>query len=224
MKNRSEINVLIACEESGTVRDAFLNLGFNAVSCDILPTSSPGPHIQGDAIKALNSKKWDLVVAHPPCTYLSNSGVRWLFSKKEGLNIDRIKKLFEAAKFFKEFVQFAKESGVPVAIENPIMHKYGKNEIFEEERERKPTQVVQPWQFGHGETKATCFWLYGLPPLIPTDIVEGREQRIWKLPPSEDRQKLRSKTFKGIAEAMAKQWGDFILKSEDLFCSKYPKN
>jgi len=138
-----------------------------------------------------------MVIAHPPCTRLSNSGVRWL-SERNLWN-----DMYQACEFFNAFQQYAQNGG-SVAIENPIPHKYAKKYIG------GYSQIIQPWMFGHGETKATCLWLYNLPKLVPTNIVEGREQRIWKLPPGEDRAKLRSKTFHGIAEAMARQWGDYI--------------
>ncbi|HMC01381.1 MAG TPA: hypothetical protein VKN14_10140 [Flavobacteriaceae bacterium] len=212
------MKILIACEYSGTVREAFSKLGNNAWSCDLLPTEIPGNHYQEDAIKILWGEKWDMVIAHPPCTYLSNSGVRWLASKKpkDGyvkaknsdiyINPERWAKVVESAKFFKQFKLYGKLGG-KIAIENPIMHKYGKEEIFLKSENSQPTQIIQPWQFGHGETKATCLWLYNLPNLEATKIVEGREQRIWKMPPRKDRWKERSRTFEGIAQAMAQQWG-----------------
>ena len=187
------MRVLIACEYSGKVRDAFLELGHDAISCDLLPTERPGPHYQGDVFDILE-KGWDLMVAHPPCTYLCNSGVTWLH-RQEG----RWDKMKEGAEFFKRLLN----APIPyIAIENPIMHKYAVDIIG-----RRQDQVVQPWQFGHGETKATCFWLKNLPLLVPTDIVEGRVQRLHRLPPSKDRAKLRSETYQGIANAIAKQWG-----------------
>lgn len=187
------MKVLVACEFSGTVRDAFARRGHNAWSCDLLPTESPGNHIQGDVLEILNDG-WDLMIAHPPCTYLTNSGVRWLHSQ-EG----RWRLMEEGALFFKRLL----EADIPrKAIENPIMHKYAVEIIG-----RRQDQVIQPWQFGHGEIKATCLWLENLSPLVPTDIVIGREARVHKLPPSEDRWKLRSITYPGIAEAMAMQWG-----------------
>jgi hypothetical protein len=199
------MKVLIACEYSGIVRDAFAKKGHDAWSCDLLPTEIPGNHIQGDVSRVLWGKNWDLVIAHPPCTYLANSGVRWLVTK-DGIDPERAKKMAEAAKFFRQFDFYGRVGG-KIAIENPIMHGYARDEIFFEKGKGKPTQIIQPWQFGHGETKATCLWLYGLPKLKPTDVVEGREQRIWKMRPTPDRQKLRSKTYPGIAQAMADQWG-----------------
>ena len=188
------MKVLIACEFSGTVRNAFIAQGHDAISCDILPTELPGPHIQGD-IMNVDFSKFDLMIAHPPCTYLCNSGVVWLYRDESRWN-----KMREAAKFFKYLLDAPVKH---IAVENPIMHKYAVEIIG-----RRQDQVIQPWQFGHGETKATCLWLKNLPKLTPTNIVEGREQRLHKLPPSKDRWKLRSMTYKGIAEAMAKQWGN----------------
>lgn len=187
------MKVLIACEYSGTVRDAFIKLGHEAISCDLLPTDLPGPHHQGNIFDIINNG-WDLMIAHPPCTYLCNSGVSWLYRDES-----RWEKMRDGANFFKLLL----ESNIPkIAIENPIMHKYAVEIIG-----RRQNQVIQPWQFGHGETKATCFWLKNLPELKPTNIVEGREQRLHRLPPSKDRWKIRSKTFQGIADAMAQQWG-----------------
>lgn len=183
------MKVLIACEYSGTVRDAFLALGHEAMSCDLLPTDAPGPHYQGDVRDVLDFP-WDLMIAHPPCTHLSVSGARHFQAKK-------LQGRQQASVSF--FMMLAK-SGIPrIAIENPVCIM---SSIW-----RKPDQIIQPWQFGHGETKATCLWLKGLPVLTPTNIVEGREARIHNLPPSEDRWKIRSATYSGIAQAMADQWG-----------------
>jgi hypothetical protein len=187
------MNILIGCEFSGTVREAFRRRGFNAVSCDLLPTEIEGPHYQGDIFDIL-CEGWDVLIAHPPCTYLARSGLHWN-NKKPG----RAQKTEEGIKFFLDLVN----SPIPFkALENPIGCL--------STRYRKPDQIIQPWQFGHGETKATCLWLQGLPKLEPTNIVEGREQRLWKLPPSPTRSKERSRTFVGIAEAMANQWGKFL--------------
>lgn len=181
------MRVLIACEFSGTVRDAFARRAHDAVSCDVLPTDTPGAHILGD-IRSVDLRSFDLMIAHPPCTHLAASGARWWKHKAT-----------EQAEAV-EFVRWLMINGPErYAIENPI--GYLSTAI------RKPDQIIQPWQFGHGETKATCLWLRGVPPLEATNIVSGREARIHRMPPSPDRWKLRSITFKGIAEAMAEQWG-----------------
>lgn len=187
------MRVLVACEYSGRVRDAFISRGHEAVGCDLLPTDSPGPHVVGDVLTVI-ADGWDLMVAHPPCTYLCNSGVCWLHKDP-----NRWARMREGAEFFKALLN----APIPrIAVENPIMHKYAKEIIGADK-----TQVVHPWQHGHGESKATCLWLKGLPPLMPTNIVEGRVQRLHRLPPSENRWKLRSTTYSGIAAAMAAQWG-----------------
>lgn len=185
------MRVLIACEESQEVCKAFRALGHEAYSCDIQPCSGGHPewHLQVDALQMLKIK-WDLIIAHPPCTDLAVSGARWFAEKRAD---GRQQKSIEF------FMQFANCTCERIAIENPIGIM---SSIW-----RKPDQIIQPWQFGHGETKATCLWLKGLPGLKPTDIVEGREQRIWKMPPGAERSKLRSKTYPGIAKAMAEQWG-----------------
>lgn len=186
------MNVLVACEYSGVVRDAFIAKGHNAISCDLLPTDRPGPHIQGDCIDAIKSRQWDLIIMHPPCTALAVSGNRWY-----GKGMPKHNERLESIKWTLDLWELAKRHArIGVAMENPV----GVLPM-------KPTQYIQPWQFGHGETKKTGLWLHNLPPLVPTDIVEGREQRIWKLPPSADRWKIRSTTFQGIADAMAAQWG-----------------
>jgi len=188
------MRVLVACEESGMVREAFRRKGHDAWSCDTQPTSAPGTHFQCD-IKYILGQNWDLMIAHPPCTFLSNSGVRWLETEP-----GRKEKLKQGAEFFMKLW----EAKIPmIAVENPIMHKYAIELIGG----RKPDQILQPWFFDHGETKATCLWLKGLPPLMSTVIHTGRKQRMAKLPPSDDRAKLRSKTYPHIAEAMANQWG-----------------
>lgn len=180
--------VLIACEFSGVVRDAFRRCGHDACSCDLLPCEAGGNfHLQQD-VRTVLSGDWDLMVAHPPCTYLASSGARWFKSRK--------KEQVEAVNFF---MQLARASIPRIAIENPIG--------IMSTRWRKPDQIIQPWQFGHGETKATCLWLKGLPTLIPTEIVAGRNARVWRMSPSVDRGKLRSITLRGIADAMASQWG-----------------
>lgn len=188
------MRVLVACEFSGIVRDAFIKVGHYAVSCDLLDSESNlGVHYKDDVRKLLNCN-WDLMIAHPPCTYLCNSGVRWLTN-----NPERYRQMQDAAYFFKRLLQADIDK---VCIENPIMHKYAKEIIGVDQ-----TQIIQPWQYGHGETKATCLWLKNLPKLEPTNIVEGREARMHSLSPSKDRSKLRSITYKGISEAMAQQWG-----------------
>lgn len=184
------MKVLVACEYSGTVRDAFARAGHDAWSCDVLPTESPGQHYQGD-VRDILGNGWDLMIAHPPCTYLSVSGMHWT---TRGL---RDPKLTEDAL---KFVQLLLNADIPrIALENPVS--------IISTRIRKPDQIVQPWMFGHGETKATCLWLKNLPKLLPTNVVEGREQKMWKMSPGKDRWKKRSKTYQGIADAMAAQWG-----------------
>lgn len=194
------MRVLIACEFSGTVRNAFRKLGHEAFSCDILPDENDSIfHYQDDIFHHLtkNFQSYDLMIAHPPCTYLCNSGVRHLYTKDGDINISRWEKMEKAKLFFENLLNYS----IPrIAVENPIPHRYGLGKTYD--------QIIQPWQFGHGETKATCLWLKNLPKLKPTNIVEGREQRIHKLPPSKDRWKLRSITYQGIAEAFASQWGD----------------
>ena len=183
------MKVLIACEYSGTVRDAFIARGHDAMSCDLLPTDVPGPHYQGDVTKILDDG-WDLMIAHPPCTHLAVSGARHFAVKKaSGVQDEAL-----------DFVRLLLNANIPkIALENPIS--------IISSRICKPDQIIQPWQYGHGETKATCLWLKGLPKLTPTNIVEGRLDRIHKMPPSPNRWKLRSTTYQGIADAMATQWG-----------------
>ena len=181
------MKVLIACEYSGAVRDAFINNGHDAMSCDLLPTDVDGPHYQGDVFDVINDG-WDLMIAHPPCTHLAVSGARWFK--------DKVEEQKEAL----EFVQRLMDAPIDkIAIENPIS--------IISSRIRKPEQIIQPWMFGHGETKATCLWLKGLPRLFATDVVEGREAKIHKMSPGPNRWKERSKTYQGIATAMANQWG-----------------
>lgn len=206
---------LIACEYSGAVRDSFKSKGWDAWSCDLLPTDVEGKHIQGDVIEVIN-EPWDFVGAHPPCTYLTNSGVRWLYNKDGSKNIERWIQLEEGVKFF----NLLKSNILVGYIENPIPHKYARDGFYSVVTGEwvdgigHYSQVIQPWQFGHGETKATCLWLKGLPPLRPTNIVEGREARIHRLPPSKDRWKERSKTFAGIAKAMAEQWSEYYTQRQ----------
>jgi len=181
------VRVLVACEYSGAVRDAFAARGHDAWSCDLLPTERLGDHIHGDVLQHLH-RNWDLMIAHPPCTHLAVSGARWFKDKQ----IEQAEAL--------DFVHRLMDAPIPrIALENPIS--------IISSRIRKPDQIIQPWQFGHGETKATCLWLKNLPKLTPTNIVEGREARIHKMPPGPDRWKERSRTFEGIAHAMAEQWG-----------------
>jgi len=201
-------NILVACEFSGTVREAFRELGFNAWSCDVLPSDLPGNHIQGDVREVLNHE-WDLMIAHPPCTYLTNSGVCHLHTDPS-----RWAKLDEAAEFFKALIN---APIAHIAIENPIPHKYASERIGQ-----KYSQIIQPWQFGHTESKATCLWLKNLPKLEESENVKAQmlllpanqRQRLHYLPPSKDRWKLRSKTYPGIAKAIAEQWSKVLLSNE----------
>jgi site-specific DNA-cytosine methylase len=182
------VRVLVACEFSGVVRDAFIAQGHDAMSCDLLPTEVPGPHYQGDVLDVLVPDYWDLMVAHPPCTHLAVSGARWFKDKRQEQEIAL------------DFVALLLDAPIPrIALENPVS--------VISSRIRRPDQVIQPWQFGHGEVKATCLWLKGLPKLQPSQVVEGREARVWRLPPGPDRWRERSRTFPGIAAAMAQQWG-----------------
>lgn len=183
------MRVLVACEFSGIVRDAFAARGHDAWSCDLLPSECPGKHWQGD-VRTIISDGWDLIIAFPPCTYLAVSGARWWAGRKAEQ---------EAALDFVRGFMLIGERGVKIAIENPIG--------CISTRLAKPTQIIQPWQFGHGEVKATCLWLYNLPLLKPTEIVEGRKPRVHHAAPSPDRWKERSRTLTGIAQAMAEQWG-----------------
>lgn len=185
------MKVLIGCENSGTVRDAFLRQGHEAISCDLLASDTPGPHYQGDLFDLIDYP-WDLAIFHPPCTHLAVSGAKHFEEKKnDGRH-------YAGAAFFMRIVR-ASAHIKKTAIEHPVSVI---STLW-----RQPDQIIQPWQFGHGETKTTCLWLKGLLPLQPTNIVEGRENRIHMMPPSETRWKERSKTYEGIAEAMAKQWG-----------------
>lgn len=190
------MKVLVACERFNRVRDAFIALGHDAWSCDLLMAAHPNvnykKHIKGD-VSPLLEERFDLVIAHPPCTYLCNSGVRWLKDSPQ-----RVEKMYEGALFFLKCLM---ANSPRVAVENPIMHKHAQAIIWE-----KPTQIIQPWMFGHGETKATCLWLKGLPKLVPTNVVSGREQRMWKTW-NKKSSMIRSITYSGIANAMAAQWG-----------------
>jgi site-specific DNA-cytosine methylase len=206
-KGSDIINVLVACEESQEVCKAFRARGHNAFSCDIQECSGGHPewHIMGDCLFIINgnssfitadgkwhdlNNRWDLIIAHPPCTDLAVSGARWFPEKQKD---------FRQQKACVFFMQMALADCDRIAIENPIGIM---SSVY-----RKPDQIIQPWQFGHGETKATCLWLKGLPHLVPTNIVGGREQKVWRMAPGPERAKLRSKTFPGIAKAMAEQWG-----------------
>lgn len=191
------MDVLIACEESGIVREAFNKLGHNAWSCDVLDTAIPRNHIKANVMDVLYNedlsfkgvpKSWDLMIAHPPCTHLAVSGARWFKDKKEEQK--------EALEFVKKLMEAPIDK---ICIENPIS--------IISTHIRKPDQIIQPWMFGHGETKATCLWLKNLPKLKPTRIVKGRENRIHRMAPGKDRAKLRSRSYLGIAEGMAQQWG-----------------
>ena len=181
------MRVLVACEFSGIVRKAFRARGHDAVSCDLMDSETHGPHYRGDVMDIINDG-WDLMIAHPPCTHLAVSGARWFRDKKDEQDV--------ALEFVRKLMDARIER---ICIENPIS--------IISSRIRKPDQIIQPWQFGHGETKATCLWLKGLPKLVPTKIVDGRENRIHRMPPGVDRWKERSRTFSGIALAMALQWG-----------------
>ena len=184
------MKVLIACEYSGAVRDAFVAQGHDAISCDLLPTDISGPHYQGD-VRDILEDGFDLMVAHHPCTHLAVSGARWFKDKQ----VEQAEAL--------EFVRLLLSAPIDkIALENPIS--------IISSRIRKPDQIIQPWQFGHGETKATCLWLKNLPKLQPTQIVDGREARVHKMSPGPNRWKERSKTYQGIANAMAQQWGGIV--------------
>lgn len=193
------MRVLVACEYSGTVRDAFIKLGHDAMSCDIIPTDVPGPHYEGDVLDVINDG-WDLMIAHPPCTYLSNAGARFLYPKGQ-LNSDRLKLGLEAKQFFMALYN----SNIPkICVENPIPSTVYELPLY--------TQTIQPYEYGHPFKKRTCLWLKGLPKLIPTNIVSERQSSKvpgnWFNKGGKDRQKNRAKTFQGIADAMASQWGN----------------
>lgn len=212
------MKALIGCEESQAVCIEFRKLGHEAYSCDLQPCSGGHPewHLEGDAISAAKSQTWDLVISFPPCTHLAVSGARW-FDKKR-LSGEQ----YEGVKFFLDIYELSNVTENPIGIMNggeyvrkwfPDLHEYGsKLGLWQ----NKP-QIIQPWQFGHGETKATCIWLKGVSPLAPTNITPGRDGRIWKMPPSPDRAKLRSKTYPGIAKAMAETWGKNTDDTHDLF-------
>lgn len=194
------MRMLVACEYSGTVRDEFSKLGWDAWSCDFEPAETDGNHLQCDVTTILNNN-WDLMIAHPPCERLCVSGARWLYEKKgwaeeQKAGLLLVKSLLNAPINY-------------IALENPVG-------IISTEI-RQPDQIIQPWMFGHGETKATCLWLKNLPKLKPTNIVDGRENRVHKLPPSPERKKLRAWRYKGIAKAMAQQWTEFYLKKIPIY-------
>lgn len=181
------MKVLVACEFSGVVRDAFRACGHDAWSCDLLPTEVDGPHLMAD-IRDISLQGFDLMVAHPPCTHLAVSGARWFKDKRQ------------EQKEALDFVRWLLDAPIPrIALENPVS--------VISSHIRKPDQVIQPWMFGHGETKATCLWLKNLPALKPTCIVDGRDNRIHRMAPSAERSKNRSRSYTGIAKAMAEQWG-----------------
>jgi len=217
MKHSSTLKVLVGCETSGVVREAFLERGFDAFSCDLLPADAPtNRHIQDDLLKVMRSERWDLMaVMHPPCTRLCNSGVRWLKKPPTGKTLDQMwKELEEGARFFSECLN----ADIPhIAIENPVMHKHAKARIkgfFDF------SQSVQPWHFAMEEAgpdnakKRTCLWLKNLPNLVPTGILDGSTARaeVHTASRTKDRWKIRSKTYPGIAGAMAEQWGNYLIK------------
>ena len=188
------MKILVACEFSGVVRDAFRDRGYEAVSCDLLPGERPGPHIVGNVLEVLD-RRWDLLLAFPPCTFLAASGARWFAG--------RLAQQEKALAFVRNLLA----APIPrIAVENPIG--------VISSRIRQPDQIIQPWQFGHGETKATCLWLKGLPRLQPEQTVSGRRARVHREPPSPDRWKNRSRTYPGIARAMARQWSEPIVQRE----------
>ena len=198
------MRVLVACEFSGVVRRAFRALGHEAWSCDLLPAEDDTPHhLQTDVLSVLACPwpnfygTWDLMVAHPPCTHLAVSGARWFK--------DKVQEQAGALEFVRRLLDAPVER---ICLENPVSVISSKI--------RKPDQIIHPWMFGHGEVKATCLWLKGLPPLAPTMVVEGRVPRVWKMGPSPDRWKDRSRTLPGIAAAMAAQWGGVVLPEPAL--------
>lgn len=209
------MNVLVACEFSGVVRDSFRDLGHEAWSCDLEDVEPEGKypnyHLYGDCLLWLDglssNVKWDLMIAHPPCTYLSVSGARWMYEQINSAAYGNENEVHigrrELQKQAIQFVSTLIAASIPrIAIENPIGVLSTKI--------RKPEQIIQPWMFGHGETKATCLWLNNLPKLTPTDVVAGRENRVHRMKPGNDRSKDRSRTYAGIAQAMAQQWGSLL--------------
>lgn len=212
MSRADAFRVLVACEFSATVRDAFRSRGFSAWSCDLLPCEGdPTWHFQDSVLHVLaRDPWWDLVIAHPPCTYLTYAGAKHLYiggRKENGRDESRWQAMRDAAEFFRTFLALP----CKVAVENPIMLAAAREIVG-----RDYDQTIQPWQFGHGEVKRTCFWLKGLPLLQATDIVEGRVPRVHYAAPGPDRWKERSRTLPGIAAAMAQQWGDHLLGRDDL--------
>lgn len=205
------MRVLVACEFSGYVRDAFIARGHDAISCDLLPTEQPGPHYQGDVRDILNGEKWDMIIAHPPCRYLAKSGIMWLYAKKtKKINAERLNEMKKAAEFFKFFLN---SSCKKICVENPVLSKRALDFIGE-----KYSQIIEPFWFGHLEQKKTCLWLKGLPPLMATKNVKHTTMSlpIQERQPKkfmsfngdyEERRKERSRFFTGIARAMAEQWG-----------------
>lgn len=204
--------ILVGCEFSGTVREAFLRRGYDAWSCDLLPDEKgSNRHIRGDVLDVIADGGWDLlIVAHPPCTRLCNSGVRWLTKPPAGKTLEQMwEELDQGAALFSALWN----APIPhVAVENPVMHRHAKERIT---GYQEPAQSVQPWQFGHGEVKRTCLWLRNLPKLTPTNIVEGREARVHRMPPGPYRGLERSRFFDGIAVAMADQWGPLVNASAE---------
>ncbi len=199
-----EKRILIGCEFSGRVREAFKKKGWDAWSCDFLPTEIPGQHIQGDVLKHLNDG-WHMAIFHPPCTFIANSGARWLFEKE-----NRWEELAKATAFFKSLLN----APIPhIAVENPLPHKWGAEQIG-----RKYDQRVQPYQFGVPQKKGICLWLKNLPLLVPTNILTPPKDKtelkkwetVWRAAPGKEQWKIRSRTFQGVADAMAEQWGALI--------------
>lgn len=190
------MKILVGCEESQSITIELRKLGYEAYSCDIQDCSGGHTewHIKGDVIETILGDEWDMIILHPPCTKLAVSGNRWY-----GKNSKGYEERLEAVKWTQRLWDIATSVCDKVALENPVG-------VLNSMGDFPKPQYIQPWQFGHGECKKTGFWLHGLPELTPTDIVEGREQNIWKMPPSEDRGKLRSKTYLGIAKAIAQQW------------------
>lgn len=213
------MRVLVACEFSGVVRRAFRALGHDAWSCDLQPAEDADPHhIQGDAVAAAYGQRWDLLIAHPECTYLANSGAKHLYAGmklENGPEPDRWAKMGAAAAFFLAMLNAPVER---IAVENPMMLGHPRRLFGIPDH----TQVIQPWEHGHGETKATCLWLKGLPNLVPTNVVAGREGRIWRMPPSPDRKRERSRTYEGIGAAMAAQWGNCGADTTNTGYSLFP--